>query len=71
MTARSMAKRIAALEPIPKDEGLVDLRVCSTEQLERLVVIRTRMDAGTAIEDLPIEDIRLIASLPLREGANA
>ena len=61
---KALERRIAAMEvDCPDTGGGLDLDRLSDTELLRLEAIVIARDAGTAIEDMPDDDLRFLASI--------
>ena len=65
-----LKQRLSAIETAMAfgADTYVDLSGLDAGQTVRLEEIRTRLTAGTAVSELPDEDLLLLASLPIREN---
>ncbi|OAO02576.1 hypothetical protein A8B75_11585 [Sphingomonadales bacterium EhC05] len=59
----SIKSRLTVLEVKSPEKGRVDLDRCTDDELERLEAIMIKVEGGLPITALPIDEIRLIASL--------
>lgn len=62
---KPLERRVQAMEAAlpPQDGERLDLGRLSDADLERLEGIAIRRDAGEAIEDMPDDDLRFLASI--------
>jgi hypothetical protein len=66
---RTLERRLAVLEFRRRDgPSHLVLSGLTSERIEQIEAIAVRVEAGTAIEELPDDDLRLLASIRVAAG---